>query len=159
MKRLLLFFLVLCSTSGAWAQGDATQRLVVWQRTGEKIYIDLTEEPETTFEGGMLVLKTSRHSFMFQLENILRYTYEGTMTAIESPSESPSEMRFSHNSEAMKFEGLPLGTRLDVYTLDGKLLTTQRVEQGQPAIVSLKGQPAGTYIVKAGEVSFKFLKK
>ena len=159
MKRLLLSFLALCCMVSAWAQGDITQRLVVWQRSGEKIYIDLTEEPETTFEDGMLVLKTSKNSYMFQLQNILRYTYEGTITAIESLSANPNELRFSQNNEAMKFEGLPEGTRLEIYAMDGKLLTTQSVEKGKPSIVSLKGQPTGTYIVKAGNTTFKFLKR
>ena len=41
----MLFALLLAFPFIAWADG---QRLVVWQKSGEKVYFDLNEEPETT---------------------------------------------------------------------------------------------------------------
>ena len=85
-KRLLMTtVLLVIALSVSWAQ-DATQRLVVWQKSGEKTYIDLTDEPETTFEDSKLVIKTKTTTIDFHLSNIQRYTYEGTMTAIEAPN-------------------------------------------------------------------------
>ena len=159
MKRILLSFMLLCLAIAGKAQSEATQRLVVWQRSGEKVYIDLEEEPETTFEDGLLVLKTSKNTYMFQLQNILRYTYEGVMTAVESLEGRPGDMRFSQNAEEMKFEGLPEDTRFEIYTMDGKLIATQSAEKGKPTIVSLKGQPTGASIVIAGNTTFQFLKR
>jgi len=107
----------------------------------------------------LLVLKTSKNTYMFQLQNILRYTYEGVMTAVESLEGRPGDMRFSQNAEEMKFEGLLEDTLFEIYTMDGKLIATQSTEKGKPTIVSLKGQPTGAYIVKAGNTTFKFLKR
>jgi len=138
---------------------DATQRLVVWQKSGEKVYFDLNEEPETTFEGTQLVIKTNTTTVYYQLENVLRYTYEGTMTAIDGPKLKPGEVRFMQGSDQMAFDGLPDGTTLEVYSLDGKKLFTKQALGGQRTVLSLASHPAGTYIVKVGDATYKFLKR
>ena len=92
-KKILLTNLLLVQTIGAWAQ-EATQRLVVWQKSGEKVYFDLAEEPETTFEDGKLVITTTKTTVFYQLENVLRYTYEGPMTGIGGPKLKPGEIIF-----------------------------------------------------------------
>ena len=159
MKRQLLTTFVLIFVSMMTFAQDATQRLVVWQKSGEKVYFDLNEEPETTFEGTQLVIKTNTTTVYYQLENVLRYTYEGTMTAIEGKKLRPGEVIFRQGSDQMAFDGLADGTRIDVYALDGKLLKTMKSLGGQQTVISLAGQPAGTYIVKIGDATYKFLKR
>ena len=68
---------------------ERTPRLVVWHKNGEKTYFELNEMPETTFEGGLLVIRSSKTTVSYQMENILRYTYEGVSTSITDlqPSE------------------------------------------------------------------------
>ena len=131
----------------------------MWQKSGEKVYFDLNEEPETTFEGTQLVIKTNTTTVYYQLENVLRYTYEGTMTAIEGPKLKPGEVRFMQGSDQMAFDGLPDGTTLEVYSLDGKKLFTKQALRGQRTVLSLASHPAGTYIVKVGDATYKFLKR
>ena len=159
MKRQLLTTFVLIFVSLMTFAQDATQRLVVWQKSGEKVYFDLNEEPETTFEGTQLVIKTNTTTVYYQLENVLRYTYEGTMTAIEGPKLKPGEVRFMQGSDQMAFDGLPDGTTLEVYSLDGKKLFTKQALGGQRTVLSFSSQPAGTYIVKVGDATYKFLKR
>ena len=60
---------------------------------------------------------------------------------------------------AAAVDGLADGTRLTVYALDGKQLQTITAHGGQQTVVSLAGQPAGTYIVKIGDATFKFVKR
>ena len=91
MKRKLLTTLLMLFVAIATQAEDTTQRLVVWQKSGEKVYIDLTEEPETTFENGQLVIKTTKTTVYCHLENVLRYTYEGAMTAINTPKHRPGD--------------------------------------------------------------------
>ena len=131
----------------------------VWLKGGQKIYHDLNDQPETTFSDGMLWLKTEKVSVSYPLTDVLRYTFEGAMTAIETPLVRPGEMRFSQNNEAMAFDGLPDGTVLEVYSLDGKKISSVKAQGGQQTIISLAKHPAGTYIVKMGDAAFKFLKR
>ena len=159
MKKKLLTTLLMLFVAIATQAEDTTQRLVVWQKSGEKVYFDLTEEPETTFENGQLVIKTTKTTVYYHLENVLRYTFEGAMTAIKAPKNRPGEVVFRQGTDRMSFDGLADGTRIDVYALDGKLLQTLTARSNESTVISLAGQPAGTYLVKVGDVTYKFLKR
>lgn len=148
------------TAAGASAQDNAAQRLVVWMQDGQKVYFDLAKEPETTFDNGQLIIKCSGEAAAYyQLANVLRYTYEGAMTAIDAPKLRPGEVVFRQGTDQMQFDGLADGTQLAVYALDGKLLFTQTARSGQTATVSLAGRPAGTYLVKVGDATYKLMKR
>ena len=155
--RTLVLMLLLAATVSSLAD---SQRLVVWQKSGQKVYFDLTEEPETTFEDGNLVIRTSRTTVSYPLTGVLRYTYEGgTITDVGDVKMRPGEVRFLQNAEQMAFDGLQDGTILEVYTLDGVKIKTVKAQGGQRTVVSLADQAAGTYVVKAGEATYKFMKR
>ena len=155
--RTLVLMLLLTATLSSWAD---SQRLVVWQKSGQKVYFDLNEEPETTFEDGNLVIRSSRTTVSYPLTNVLRYTYEGgTITDVGDVKMRPGEVRFLQNAEQMAFDGLLEGVTLEVYTLDGVKIKTVKAQGGQRTVVSLADQAAGTYIVKAGEATYKFMKR
>ncbi len=168
MKKIILLFSLLLTASAAMAatprtadaaSADEPQRLVIWLMNGTKVYHDLTDMPETTFENGTLFLRTDKVSISYPLEQVMRYTYEGPRPVVGIQTVKAGEVRFSQSQDGMKFEGLPAGTLLQLYAPDGKLLSTQTAYEGLPAEVSLKNMPTGTYIVKAGDASYKFLKK
>lgn len=156
--RLLMAFMLLTMTTATWAE-TATQQLVVWLKGGEKVYFDLAEEPETTFEEGKLVIKTSRSTVYYHLENVLRYTYQGAMTGIDSPKVRPGEIIYRQGKDQMTFDGLPDGKRIEIYSMDGKLLHTQQTKGGKQTVVSMANYPTGTYLIKMGDATYKFLKR
>ena len=158
MKKATLLLIMLCGTIFSQAQ-DSAQRLVVWQKSGAKVYFDLNEEPETTFEDGQLVIKTTKATASYPLESVLRYTYEGTTTAIEPARLRPGEIIYHQTRDQLSFDGLAAGTVLGVYTLDGRLIGTQTAYDGQTSVVSFASQPAGTYLVKVGDATYKFMKR
>lgn len=157
-KRKILLLLLFVIPALGWAQND-TQRLVVWLKSGEKVYFDLTEEPRTTFEEGKLVITTSLTTVYYLLENVQRYTHEGSMTNIEAPTLRPGELVYLQNNDEMAFEGLPDGSVLDLYSTDGRKLNTTRASTGKRTVISLAGFPSGTYILKCGDVTYKFVKR
>lgn len=160
MKRtLLISFLLLCFSCIEGFSQNEEQQLVVWLKSGERIYFNLKEEPETTFENGLLVITSDKTTAMYHLENVIRYTFEGDVTAIKNPSIRPGELRYSQGNDSMIFEGLPDGMRLEVYATDGKLISISEAKAGKPTLISLEGMPTGTYIIKANDATFKFLKK
>lgn len=157
---LTLTILFLPAVGLAQTGSESTQQLVVWLNDGTKVYHDLADEPVTTFENGALYINSAKVSISYPIERVLRYTYEGVMTSISSPTVRSGEIHFSQGEDEMKFDGIPAGTRLEVYSSDGRLLSVQYApESGHTAVVSLKSFPAGTYILKAGDASYKFLKK
>ena len=78
MKLLTIVWLLIAFVATAAQAQGSTKRLVLWQKSGEKVYFDLNDLPETTFENGKLVIKTRNSSVQYLMENVLRYTFEGT---------------------------------------------------------------------------------
>jgi hypothetical protein len=155
-KALILISLLACSI-GNIAQ-TATQQLVVWQKSGEKVYIDLAELPETTFEDGLLVIRGSKTSVQFQLSTILRYTYEGiSNTGIEQLPDGRS-ISIAKDGDSVTLRNLSEGSTVSIYSANGTLIEKQTAQSGQPLILSVNNRPSGVYIVKAGKETIKLLK-
>jgi hypothetical protein len=148
---LIALYLVALAT---WAQGD-TKRLVVWQKSGEKLYYDLADLPETSFENGMLVIKTNRTTVSYPLENILRYTYQGFIaTGIEQLSNEQT-VTVSREADSVTFGNLPEGTAICLYAANGTLLERRTANGEKTFSLSIKNRPGGVYIVKAGKQTIK----
>lgn len=127
MKRKLLTIILLLVVAIAMKAQDNTKRLVVWQKSGEKVYIDLAELPETTFEDGLLVIRGSKTSVQFQLSNILRYTYEGVgNTGIEQISDGRT-ISIAKDGDCVTLHNLRDGTTASVYSANG---ATSRLYMG-----------------------------
>lgn len=63
---------------------DANSKLVVWKSDGSKIVYSLNEQPKTTFSSEGVVITTSTLSITYPLPQIVKYTYEGIASGIES---------------------------------------------------------------------------
>ena len=159
MKKVLFLFAILLAMPVVANAQTETQRLVVWLKSGQKVYHDLSDEPETTFSDGRLWLKTDKVSVSYPLTDVLRYSFEGKLGPSSITTIRPGELSFSQGDDMIKFEGLDVGTRLELYSVDGKKLGVQQARAGEPSIVSLKNMPTGTYIIKAGEATYKFQKR
>ena len=157
-KKLILTLLTLLSFYPNCQAQEATQRLVVWQKSGEKVYYQLADQPETTFENGQLVIKTTKTTVYYQLANIVRYTYEGVNTAIDL---MPNERSVSicNEGDAVTFQNLPVGSKVMLFASIGVLLEMLSAQGGQPLTVSIGQRPAGVYIVKYGSETIKLLKR
>ena len=135
------------------------QRLVLLKKDGTKLYYDLHEEPVTTFSSGQLVLTTSKTTAYFQLSEVVRYTFEGAYEEIGKAKVSAGETVYYQTRDAMSFDGLPKGSLVELYTSDGRKLSSQRTSGEATTEVSLIDQPKGTYYVKIGDAQYKFEKR
>jgi len=138
---------------------DAGQRMVLLKKDGTKLYYDLHEEPVTTFSGGQLILTTSKTTAYFQLSEIIRYTFEGAFDEIGKAKTRGGETVYHQTRDAMSFDGLPKGTLVELYTSDGRKLSSQQTSGDTTTEVSLADQPRGTYYVKIGDAQYKFEKR
>jgi len=142
-----------------FARAQSSARLVVWQKSGEKVYYQLATLPETTFENGQLVIKCEGQAAVYyQLENILRYTYENVASGIDMlPNEHSVEV--SREGDAVTFRHLPSGCVVNLYGTNGVLLQQLTARTGQPLTISVGQRPAGVYLVKAGSQTIKLMKR
>ena len=158
MKKVLLLLLMALVLPMVASADDETQRLVVWHKNGEKTYFELNEMPETTFEGGLLVIRSSKTTVSYQMENILRYTYEGVSTSITDLQPSERAVIIAKDGDGVTFRNLPGGSAVSVYSTNGVLLEQRTAIEGQPLTVSVAQRPAGVYVVKAGKETIKLMK-
>lgn len=138
---------------------EGNQRMVLLKKNGTKLYYDLHEEPVTTFGDGQLILATSQTTVYFQLSEIARYTFEGAYEDIGNAKSRSGEPVYHQTRDAMSFEGLPNGTLVELYTSDGRKLSSQQTSDDATTEVSLVDQPNGTYYVKIGDAQYKFEKR
>ena len=72
MKKLILFLLVTAFSMAAHADEAELQ---VWKSDGQVVSISLDEQPVTTYADGNLVIKTSKTTITYPLEEVKKYTY------------------------------------------------------------------------------------
>ena len=72
MKKAILSLIAIVFSMAV----DAVEaKLQVWRADGEVITFDLDEEPVTTYADGNLVIKTSKKTITYPLENVRKFTY------------------------------------------------------------------------------------
>lgn len=135
-----------------------SQRLVVWLKSGEKIYYELEENPKTTFEGTDIVITTSNLSVNYPLKDVFRYTYELQVSGIENANKT-KPVHISQKDNNLVFDNLKSGTQIQLFATDGKLLKSMAADGRQTIAISLDLYPSGVYIVKAGSVTYKMMKR
>ena len=143
---------------GGYEAFAQTQRLVVWQRDGEKVFFDLAERPKTTFEGTNMIISTSTMTVNYPLDRVLRFTYELKSSGIENANISKS-IRIAQNGNDLFLENLHQGTRIQFFSTDGRLLSSNVSDGRKTIVISLSSYPSGVYIVKADDITYKIMKQ
>lgn len=151
--RILLFFLAVFMAQGVMADNEY---LAVWKKSGEVVYYDLSEEPVTTYADGNLKITTSSMSVTYPLEEVLKYTYTDTPTDIVQAKAPSVKVKQGRNS--ISFTNLKLGSSVNVYGAEGKMLRTQIVKT-EVTVVDLSDFPLGVYMVTANGVTYKLARQ
>lgn len=149
---LLLLFLSLVSIV---AKAD-DQVLQIWQSDGKVMTIKLSEEPKTSYVDGNLVIKTTKTTITFPLEEVRKFTYAdgediGTHIAMRS--------EVSADGETLTFKDLKSNTSIYLYNAAGQLLRTIKSDKTNKATVSVSRFPIGVYIVKVNGITYKITKR
>ncbi len=133
------------------------QRLVIWQKDGSKVSYNLDEQPKTTFTADDLVITTATTTINYPLSKIQRYTYEGAQLSVQNVKEPG--ISITHNGNNIIVKGLPKGKSVTINRVDGIQLIAKRSDGSARLTLSLNSLPAGVYMIKADEITYKFLKR
>lgn len=139
------------------SENICAQRLVIWQKDGTKVSYDLDERPKTTFTSEDLVITTATATISYPLAKIQRYTYEGGGLSVQEVK--VDGIIISHEGDIVIVKGLTNGKSVTVYSIDGKQLKAKRSDGSDSLTLSLANLPAGVYMIKADEITYKFLKR
>lgn len=139
MKKLILSLLTLFATTAIWAE----TALFVHLESGEVVEISFAEKPVVTYNESRLVITVENASVSFPLENMQKFTFgevDEDVTRIVTPANATPQPTY-------------------IYGIDGKLMRTYKPGENGSTSASLEGLPAGTYVIKNGNVSYKYLKR
>ena len=153
MKKIL-FLVVLAVTVAAQADDRV---LKVWQADGQVLTISLADEPRTTYSDGNLIITSSKTSVTLPLEKVRRYTYESAANGVDEVK--AMRAAFSKDGETLTLAGLKPGTAIYLYNVAGQLLRTIDSGTQSKVVVSVFNLPAGVYVVKANDVTYKITKR
>lgn len=137
--------------------------IVLWNKDGSTTAIPLEGRPVITYDtdNSIITCNTTTTEVTFPLKDIYKYTLELT----EKPGTDIRSMQvnkpgdITNHTNILLFNGFKPNTAITVYTANGTMVESRRADNSGQASLSMSGWPKGMYIIKAGNVSHKILRK
>lgn len=133
---------------------------VIWAKDGTKIAENaLNEMPIVTFDNNSCIISSlCTDMVLYDLENIARFTYEKTdVTGVINMMKD--EGPFSINCETLIFPSLKANSIVSVYTLNGTLVFSKRINQSGQYAFPLTNLTQGIYMIHVNGSTYKIVKK
>lgn len=121
----------------------ADTALIVHQKSGGTVEYAFSEKPVVTYRDGYLVISAAEASVLYPMSNMQKFTFgevSDQVTRIKAPTGAT-----------------PQPTH--IYNVGGILMRTLQPSEEGSTPASIDGLPAGTYIIKNGNTSYKITKK
>ena len=158
MASLLLTIAMLCPTTVMAEEGIWRKTIIIKTLDGATMEYLIDKDTKVKIVGRNLTITTEGMELSYELESMSQIRY-GKMLIPDAIHDMtmPNERPFVWNNNNLYFSGLRDNTPINIYTIDGKLVRSERFS-GE-AHVSLDNLPAGVYIVKMNSETYKILKK
>ena len=156
MKKLKFYLMLLVMLMATSAKADSVKYLVL-NSGGEETVIALADAPVMTInEGTLKVTVAGVEKLSADLSQGLTYSFSETATSIqEILNNESSRLEQGHVYIAHAREG----ETVRVFTIDGKLVASQRINSEGTADIDLTTLGKGLYIVKSAKTSIKVMNK
>ena len=156
MKKLKFYLMLLVMLMATSAKADNVKYLVL-NSGGEETVIALADNPVMTIEEGILkVTVAGEEKVSADLSQGLTYSFSETATSIqEILNNESSRLEQGH----VYIAHARAGETVRVFTVDGKLVASQRVNSEGTADIDLTTLGKGLYIVKSAKTSIKVMNK
>jgi len=139
---------------------DKQNTLIVLTKDNVLHHFVLVDKPKVTFEGNLLnvTCEKASASASFNLSDIIRFTYAGLdASGIDEMSNDPAEI--SMQGGAIVISQMKANSTASVYSTDGRLVRQLTAQRAGTYRLSLSSLPAGVYIVKTDNISYKITKR
>jgi hypothetical protein len=161
IKLLTITLLLSMLTVPTGMQADDKQNtLIVLTKDNVLHQFILADKPKVTFEGTQLKVTCEKASASasFNLSDIIRFTYAGKDAAgIDEMTTDPAEI--SMEEGVLVISQMKANSTVNVYSMDGKLVSQLTAQRAGTYRLSLSSLPAGVYLVKADNITYKITKR
>lgn len=158
MKALRIFLMMLAVLMTANLKAGNVKYLVLDLANGVQSVVALKDQPVITCNGGELKVKVGNEvKVSASLSDVAKYSFseDATNTALKEVMGEESRLEQGHFYVARAKQG----EAVRVYTADGRLVATQRVDENGTADVDLTALGKGMFIVKSAKTSIKVMNK
>ena len=153
-RKLFFFSLMLVPCS---VLADAVQYLVVTEKGGQETTFALAEKPVVTMQEGMMRVEASSTTFEKALEEIAKYSFSetGNDNGIGETKATNAGKAVNMAAGTVSFAGLTAGSKVVVFTTDGKVVGSATASTDGTAMLDLNGLGNGVFVVTTEGGSYK----
>ncbi len=159
MKKILLTFMLFSFAATMFANGKDV--LSVLMKDGTSVYFLLAEKPYITFQNDEMKIVSDTDEALVKRTLVERFEFVNEIPAgIEDVEEQDEQLRanFKLDGDAVYITGLASGSKVVLYAMDGRVVTTSVAAADGCVTLSLNTLPSGIYIVKYNDTAIKFIK-
>lgn len=159
MKKILLTFMLFAFAATMFANGKDV--LSVLMKDGTSVYFLLAEKPYITFQNDEMKIVSDTDEALVKRTLVERFEFINEIpTGIEDVEEEDEQLRanFKLDGDAVYITGLASGSKVVLYAMDGRVVTTSVAAADGCVTLSLNTLPSGIYIVKYNDTAIKFIK-
>lgn len=144
------------------AGAGKTYLFVVWTKSGERVDYPVAEKPKLRHEGREFVMESSNAVIRYASKDVEKFTLELKNDGFSGVSSLPFSTETTLQSKSSG--GLTISKAIPksmvyIYDISGKIAGTTMIDDEGNAIVDTEKLPAGVYIIKNGEITYKISKK
>lgn len=156
MKRNIFIIFTFFFCLSAIADKAKTQ-VVIWAKDGTKVAYALEDNPKITFTISELVIKANNVEVNYDLDKMLRFTYENE--DFSNITDLKSDEAFTFKNDALIFPTLPANSTIYIYSVNGTVIFNKKVQSTGKYAITLSNLNMGVYLVKVNGITHKILKR
>lgn len=160
MRKVLLILMVFGFTFGRSTIARSEDKHIhIELNDGGSIRFTLDQDPVIKYGTSTVTVTYSTGSLEYKMKDI-RYLSLGNKVASSVATNEVAKKEESITSKygTFLFNGFAIGTRVAIYDLSGKMLVSYKINDTNTFQISTSDLKHGTYIIKAGSVTYKFIK-
>lgn len=158
MRKLNFLLLLLLAWPIEMLADDQLATLIVKMKSGSETAFFLKDKPQVKFEGTNLKVTSSAGDATFALADVLRFTYAKKDPAgINETIDEKTGVALQ--DDVLVISQMKANSTVNVYSMDGKLVRQLTAQRAGTYRLSLSSLPAGVYIVKADNITYKITKR
>ena len=162
-KLLLLLMAVACSTlqslaQSSWENVAKVTNVLVWNVDSTFTAFKCADQPVVRPDATGLIIEVNGTQITFPLNEARKFTFatdEQVAAGIENPVNNGT---YEITQNGISVEDLKDGTVIAIYDISGKTVARKQAVGGS-ASIDTSSLPHGVYVVKAGNINFKFMKR
>ena len=144
----------------AVADGDKNMFINILLTNGQSIEFTLNQKPIIMYGTTTVTITNNSETIEYQMTDIQQVTMgDKSATGIDDikADKAKGDMRYADGTFSLN--GFEANSPVSVYDLSGRLVQTHRVSGDGSLSFSVATLSAGTYIVKAKSITYKFIKR